>query len=124
VFFTGRDAPELLQVKAAFNLAFSRLLAEAGLGPDDVQTLYLAGALGEHVRPAALEELGFVPPGMQPRIRALGNTSLAGASLLVRSAQARAWIEGVAPRIRVLPIGQERDFFTQYVQRLIFTYVA
>jgi len=124
VFFTGRDAEELLKVKAAFNLAFSRLLAEAGLKPDDVQTVYLAGALGEHVRLAALEELGFVPPGMQPRICALGNTSLAGAALLVRSAQARAWIEALAPKIRVLPIGQERDFFTQYVQRLVFTYVA
>lgn len=124
VFFTARDAEELLKVKAAFNLAFSRLLTEAGLGPDDVQAVYLAGALGEHVRPAALEELGFVPLGMQPRIRALGNTSLAGAALLVRSAQARAWIEDVAPRIRVLAIGQERDFFTQYVQRLVFTYVS
>jgi uncharacterized 2Fe-2S/4Fe-4S cluster protein (DUF4445 family) len=124
VFLTGRDVEELLKVKAAFNLAFSRLLAEARLVPDDLKTIYLAGALGEHVRLEALEELGFVPPGLKTRIHALGNTSLAGAALLVRSGQARDWIEAMAPRIHVLPIGQEPDFFTQYVQRLIFSYVS
>jgi uncharacterized 2Fe-2S/4Fe-4S cluster protein (DUF4445 family)/ferredoxin len=123
VYLTGRDVEELLKVKAAFNLAFSRLLAEAGLLPGELKAVYLAGALGEHVHLDALEELGFVPLGMKSRILALGNTSLAGAALLARSRQAREWIEDVMPRMRTLAIGQEQNFLTQYVQRLVFAYV-
>lgn len=123
IALTGRDVEELLKVKAAFNLAFSRLLAEAGLTASDVQTVYLAGALGAHVRLETLEDLGFVPLGMKNRMRALGNTSLAGAALLARSAKAREWLETLSPRIRTLLLGQERDFFTQYIQRLVLTYV-
>jgi len=123
VFLTGRDVEELLKVKAAFNLALSRLLAEAGLMPGELKAICLAGALGEHVQPDCLEALGFVPLGMKSRIHALGNTSLAGAALLARNQKARAWIEQVAPRMRTLPMGQEQDFFMQYVQRLVFAYV-
>lgn len=123
IFLYGRDVEELLKVKAAFNLAFSRILAEGGLSPSSLKAVYLAGALGEHVSLDALENLGFVPLGMKTRIHFLGNTSLAGAALLARSPEARAWIEGVVPRIRTLPIGQEQDFFTRYMQRLVFEYV-
>lgn len=123
VVLTGRDVEELLKVKAAFNFAFSRLLTEAGLTAIDVQTVYLAGALGAHVRLETLEELGFVPLGMKNRMRPLGNTSLAGAALLARSAKAREWLEALCPRIHTLLLGQERDFFTQYVQRLVLTHV-
>ncbi|TVR01958.1 MAG: DUF4445 domain-containing protein [Desulfovibrionales bacterium] len=123
VFLTGRDVEEVLKVKAAFNLAMSRLLAEAGLTPGVIRAFYLAGALGEHVDLSALEELGFVPPGSRERMRPVGNTSLAGAALLVASSQARDWIEEMAPRIMTLPVGQEPDFFAHYTQRLVFHYV-
>lgn len=123
VVLTGRDVEELLKVKAAFNFAFSRLLAEAGLTAIDVQAVYLAGALGAHVRLETLEDLGFVPLGMKSRMRALGNTSLAGAALLARSTKAREWLETLCPRIYTLLLGQERDFFTQYIQRLVLTHV-
>ncbi len=123
VFLTGRDVEEVLKVKAAFNLAMSRLLAEAGLTPGGIRAFYLAGALGEHVDLSALEELGFVPPGSRERMRPVGNTALAGAALLVASSQARNWIEEMAPRITTLPIGQEPDFFAHYTQRLVFRHV-
>lgn len=123
VALTGRDVEELLKVKAAFNLAFSRLLREAGIAARELKAVYLAGALGGHVRLEVLQELGFAPLGMQSRMRALGNASLAGAALLLRSVEARAWIEGLSPRIRVPLLGQEQDFSAMYLQRLVLTHV-
>lgn len=123
VFLTARDVEELLKVKAAFNLALSRLLEEAGIAPGALRAVWLAGALGEHVRPAALETLGFVPPGMSARIRPLGNASLAGAALLARSGRAREWVEAFAPRVRTLSLNRD-DFFAQFIQRLVFDHVS
>ncbi|SDB40129.1 protein of unknown function [Desulfonatronum thiosulfatophilum] len=123
VFLTGRDVEEVLKVKAAFNLAFSRLLEAGGIAPDALRAVYLAGALGEHVDLSALEELGFVPLGSKQRIKPLGNTSLAGARLLATEQRARDWIEQAVPRVTTLDIGQEKNFFTNYIQRLVFRYV-
>ncbi len=122
-YLTGRDVEEVLKVKAAFNLAFSRLLAEGGLSPEALRAVYLAGALGEHADLSALEELGFVPPGSRRRMHPVGNSSLAGAVLLVNSPEARNWIERTAPMITTLSIGQEPDFFSHYTQRLVFRHV-
>ncbi|WP_158269650.1 ASKHA domain-containing protein [Desulfonatronum sp. SC1] len=123
VYLTGRDVEEMLKVKAAFNLAFSRLLAEGGIQPEALRAVYLAGALGEHADLSALEELGFVPPGYRRRIHPVGNSSLTGAALLINSPEARDWIERIAPMITTLNIGQEPDFFSHYTQRLVFRHV-
>lgn len=120
VVVTGHDVEEVLKVKAAFHVAFSRLLQEAQLDPTALRAMYLSGALGEHVALDALEELGFVPLGMHHKMHALGNTSLAGAALLARSSQTRKWIEGIVPCMATLAIGQEDDFLQQFLQRLVF----
>jgi uncharacterized 2Fe-2S/4Fe-4S cluster protein (DUF4445 family) len=120
VLVTGHDVEEVLKVKAAFHVAFSRLLQEARLDPGALKAMYLCGALGEHVATDALEELGFVPLGMHHKMHALGNTSLIGAALLARCSQAREWIEQVVPCMTTLAIGQEDDFLQQFLQRLVF----
>lgn len=93
------DVEESLKVKAAFSLGLARLLEAAGLASADLAGIYLAGALGLHVKKEALDQLGFFPPGTAGRIRAVGNSALAGAALLARSAPARkalcAWARGV-----------------------------
>lgn len=84
------DVEETLKVKAAFSLGLHRLLLHAGLASRELAQVFLAGALGRHVSPRALEELGFFPPGMTSRLTAIGNASLAGASLLAHDERARA----------------------------------
>ncbi|MDO5484416.1 MAG: ASKHA domain-containing protein, partial [Desulfovibrionaceae bacterium] len=68
-WLTAADVEELLKVKAAFALALEALLGAAGLAPGGLACLCLAGALGEHICPNVLEQLGFVPSGLSRRIR-------------------------------------------------------
>ncbi len=118
------DVEETLKVKAAFNLALSRLLAEAGLKPRDLARFYLAGAMGQHVRPADLEALGFLPPGLGATVRAAGNTSLAGAELFLTSAQARDWARALPGRSRLVDVTSWPDFEREYFKRMEFVYVS
>ncbi len=117
------DIEEILKVKAAFNLALSALLSEAGLERGGLAAIYIAGAMGEHANTDDLERLGFLPPGSASRTVKAGNTSLKGSELLLENAKTRQWIKGLAARTRVLDLASDSGFGKQYLERMIFEYV-
>lgn len=124
MYLAARDVEELLKVKAAFNLALSRLLAAAGLAVRDVSAICLAGALGRHAAPADLGELGFLPPGLGPRVRAVGNTSLAGARRMLADPAARDWAEALPARVSVLDLAADPGFQAAFLDRMRLAWVG
>ncbi len=123
MFLAASDVEEILKVKAAFSLAFSRLLAAAGLAASRLAGLHVAGSLGTHAPAAALEELGFIPPGFAGRVHAAGNTSLAGAALFLLRPDARerslAWAAGV----NTLDLANDPKFTGAYADHMRFAWL-
>jgi uncharacterized 2Fe-2S/4Fe-4S cluster protein (DUF4445 family) len=117
------DVEEILKVKAAFNLAMSALLAEAGLAPARLAVLHIAGALGEHVSLDDLETLGFLPPGLGARTIKAGNTSLKGTEMLATDPGARAFARTLPDTITALDLAADTTFGDRFMQRMRFTYV-
>ena len=116
---TAEDVEALLKVRAAFVLAIRKILEAAGQSPDATNSIAvwaLAGALGEHVSRQALEQLGFIPRGLGPRLRCVGNTSLEGALLLLREpalrAERRNW--------HVVDVTTSATFATDYLEAMRF----
>lgn len=116
--FSGTDAEELLKVKAAFSLALESLLNAAGLRSGDVARFVLGGALGEKAPVDALENLGFLPQGAGGRTLAAGNTSLAGAGLLLRRPELRERLVDWSGRCRVLELTERSAFTTHYMRHM------
>lgn len=117
------DIEELLKVKAAFALGVQRLLAAAGIASRDLAGVHLAGALGRHVDKTALEHLGFFPPGMVSRLRAIGNSSLAGAMLLLRRAEARdALPEWAAGKVESVDLASDPGFAEAFAAHMHFAW--
>lgn len=123
LYLTGADVEALLKVKAAFNAAWSRLLAEAGLRAGDLRSVRLAGAMGEHVRLRDLEGLGFLPQGLGMAVRKAGNTALAGAGLLLARPELREPLAKAAAKCRVLDLANEPGFGQAFVERMVFAHV-
>jgi len=121
LFLGARDVEEVQKVKAACDLAVSRLLAAAGLAPGDLAGIHLAGAMGSHAVPADLERLGFLPPGLARAARPAGNTSLAGASLALGPG-GPALVEETAAQMRVLDLVSGTDFERDFVTRMRFAF--
>ena len=94
-----------------------------GVAPQDV-TLCLAGALGEHVIHEDLLGLGFAPSNMASKLRAVGNSSLKGAALLLRKPELRTWLAKAPDWTQVLDLTAAPDFTQAFVQGMVFTYVA
>lgn len=118
------DVEELVKVKAAFNLAFSRLLAEAGLKPSALRAVHLAGAMGEHVDARDLATLGFLPEVLTGRLARAGNTSLAGARLLLAAPEAWDWVCALPGKCRALDLASDPRFGDLYVERMVLRHVA
>jgi len=122
LFLAASDVEELLKVKAAFDLAVGALLARAGLAPGALTRLFLAGALGEHVSPRDLETLGFLPPGLGARVSAVGNTSLAGARLVLTRPESKALAESLPGRTANIDLTGEAGFGQEFVRRMRFAH--
>jgi uncharacterized 2Fe-2S/4Fe-4S cluster protein (DUF4445 family) len=114
------DVESVLKVKAAFSLGIERLLAAAGLAFNDLAVLYAAGALGRHVRKDALEGLGFIPSGSGDRLRAPGNTSLAGAELLLRRPETLEELTRRAQGMRNIDLAADPDFARAFAASMHF----
>ena len=122
MFLTAADVEELLKVKAAFSLVVSRLLQVASLPPARLKTVYVAGALGEHIPRGAMEALGFLPPGLGERTSAVGNASLAGAALLLRCPETKDALCAWAPKVATLDLTVESNFLSSYVNHMTFNW--
>lgn len=120
LWLTAFDVEEILKVKAAFSLALESLLAEAGLSSRELTQVTLGGALGEHIPLDALETLGFLPSGLGARVRAAGNTSLAGATLLLARPELRVPLIRWSGQCRVLDLTAGADFSERYMRHMFF----
>jgi len=120
LWLAAADVEELLKVKAAFALALEALLRAANLSAGQVAVLCLAGSLGEHADPDDLETLGFVPPVLARRLRAVGNTSLNGAAALARHAEKGAELARLCRGATLLPLVDEPNFHTEYLRHMRF----
>jgi uncharacterized 2Fe-2S/4Fe-4S cluster protein (DUF4445 family)/ferredoxin len=120
---TGRDLEELVKVKAAFATAVTGVCARAGLRVGSLAGVHLAGAMGQFVEPGWLERLGFLPPGLAGRCALEGNTSLAGAALLLTREEVRTWLEGVADRTEVVDLAGSDDYQSRFLNAMSLTYV-
>lgn len=123
LFLAASDVEEMLKVKAAFNMAMSHLLKAAGLRSTDLAAVYIAGAMGEHVLVRDMEALGFIPSGMGRIVHQVGNTSLAGARLVLQSPAARESAESLSQNTRVVDLTGAADFGQQFLSRMELNYI-
>jgi uncharacterized 2Fe-2S/4Fe-4S cluster protein (DUF4445 family) len=118
----AHDVEAILAVKAAFSLALERLLAHAGIDSARLCRVFVAGALGSHVKTDDLEALGFFPSGLGQRCTLLGNSSLAGAELFLREPEWRERIVQWTKSCSVLDLAKEQDFHAGYMRHMRFAW--
>lgn len=118
LYLTSSDIEILLKVKAALALAFKRILASAHLHTEDLNAIWLAGALGEHVDSDALVTLGFLPYSALSRLIACGNTSLAGACILAANPEKCAPLAALCANAHLINLTETEGLTKDYLSEM------
>jgi len=85
VIMRQTDVENLIRTKGAIYAAADSLLRSLGLSFGDVERMYIAGAFGNKLDLASCITIGLLPDVPLERIRFIGNSSVAGAKLVMLS---------------------------------------
>ncbi len=119
VVLTQRDVREFQLAKGAIQAGIQLLLKKTGSGPSDLQSVLLAGAFGNYIRPRSAVRVGLLPDVPLERIHFVGNAAASGAEMLLLSDECRRSAASLARRIEYVEIAHERDFSDVFAEAML-----
>ena len=120
IFLTQEDIRQVQLACAAIKTGIRLMLKECSLGVDDLDGAYIAGAFGNYLNTANAMKIGLLPSLPRNKITFIGNSSLAGARLLLLSQKERDRAEALVQRIHYLSLARDPAFQDQFIQALRF----
>src|SRR5262245_32753717 len=120
IVLTQDDVRQVQLAKGAIASGVAMLQRVAGVAPEEVAELMLAGGFGNYVSIESAVRIGLIPPLPRERIRYVGNAASLGAQLCVLSEVERARAEVVARRIEHVSLAAHPDFEEIFVDAMNF----
>ena len=120
VYITQKDIRKLQLAKAAVAAGIGVLLEEAGIEPDQVQSLMLAGGFGSRMDPVTAAEIGLIPRQLLPVTKAVGNAAGEGAVAALLSANARERLNEIKENMTYIELSTHKGFTDRFVDEMMF----
>ena len=120
VCLTQADIRAVQLAKSAVHAGIRTLLKTAGLRPDNIETLYIAGGFGNSLNVDNAGRIGLIPAELTSRVRSVGNAALAGASLMLLSLPKRAESEALAKKVEVVELSNDPVFANEFMEQMMF----
>ena len=120
VFLSQKDVREVQLAKAAIRAGIELMCVKLGVAPEDIQKVYLAGAFGNYMDPAAACAIGMIPKVLQARIEPIGNAAGAGSKLCAMRRAEYAYSAKLAKETEFLELASMPEFNDCYVDCLLF----
>ncbi len=115
---TQADINNFIRSKGAIYHACDCLLAHAGLQFAELGAIYIAGGFGSYLDVRKGITVGMLPDVPPERFQVLGNGSVQGASMMLRSRQALADAEAIAARMTYVELSSDPRFMNEYSSAL------
>lgn len=126
VMITLEKVREIQLAKAAIRAGIELLIQKYGLSSyEQIDTVYLAGGFGFFLSDYAAVRTGLLPEELGDRIRAVGNSALAGAlrygrNHLIQKAESSARHLLDTERIESFNLAEEKEFQDTYIEYMNF----
>ena len=120
VVLTQKDIRELQLAKGAIAAGIHLLAQAYGAELEDIQTVLIAGAFGNLMRPESACRIGLIPPQLLGKIRPVGNAAGEGACLAALSWAEYARCASLASGTEYLELAQHPGFSTCYMEEMAF----
>ena len=115
------DVRKLQLAKAAVRAGVEVLLRHAGLTPEDVDEVYLAGGFGTRLNLASAAKIGLIPPQLEKKTRAIGNAALDGAHKAICTPDGFKKLLDIRERCEYLELAGSAEFSEAFVDAMAFT---
>lgn len=120
VVLTQKDIRELQLAKGAIAAGIHLLAQAYGAELEDIQTVLIAGAFGNFMRPESACRIGLIPPQLLEKIRPVGNAAGEGTCLAALSWAEYARCASLASGTEYLELAQHPGFSTCYMEEMAF----
>lgn len=114
------DIRMLQLAKSAICAGMTAMAASAGIEPGDADYAVIAGGFGKYLDIDNAEYIGLLPAGLGERVHVAGNTSLAGASMLLLNRDYREVCSRISGDAEVLELSTDAVFVEQYMMGMLF----
>jgi uncharacterized 2Fe-2S/4Fe-4S cluster protein (DUF4445 family) len=114
------DISALAQAKSANYSGQYIALRHYGKPIDEINTMYLAGGFANYINIENAKQIGFIANFPDNKIIKAGNTSLEGATIMLRSVSMRDRIESLVTNISHIELETTLDFFDIFVEGCMF----
>lgn len=112
------DIENLIRAKGAIYSGCMTLLAEVGMGPDDIEQIILAGGFGSYVDLEKAMIIGLLPEIDPGRVIYVGNASLLGARMSALTNRIREEVVGVTNMMTNFELSETPSYMDNYVAAL------
>jgi len=120
IYLTQKDVRELQLAKAAIAAGIKTLMDDLCIGIQDINHVYLAGALGNYVDPYSTIRTGLIPPVNLEIVRSLGNAASTGASLILLIKSYWKTAAELSHFIEHIELSNRSDFNQYFVEHMDF----
>ena len=120
ILLTQDDIRQVQLCKGALASGAAMLQRIAGVAPEQVSELMLAGGFGNYLSIRSALRIGLIPPLPASRIRYVGNAAALGAQLALMSEAERARADRIARRIEHVSLAAHPDFQDVFVDCMNF----
>jgi uncharacterized 2Fe-2S/4Fe-4S cluster protein (DUF4445 family) len=120
IVLTQEDVRQVQLAKGAIASGIAVLLRVAGLRPEDLGELLLAGAFGNYLSVTSAIRVGLIPPLAPDRIRYVGNAAALGAQLALLSEPERQRAATIARAVEHVSLATHPDFEALFVEAMNF----
>ena len=120
IVITQNDIRQVQLAKGAILSGVTSLLNYAGISPDELDEVIVAGQFGSHLPASSLTGTGLLPQELEDKIRYVGNTSKTGAYLALLSSSKRTEMETLAHEMEYLELSQMPNYQEIFLESLQF----
>jgi len=121
VFLSQMDIRELQLAKSAVGAGIKLLLQEMGITEDQIDEIYLAGALGNYVHPLSAMRIGLIPQVDPNIVMSMGNAASTGATMALLSRPYWEKSMALAQQIQHVELSLHPDFYATFIEEMSFS---
>jgi uncharacterized 2Fe-2S/4Fe-4S cluster protein (DUF4445 family) len=114
VLLSQIDLDAMMRSKAAMYAILTTLVNQVGIGFEELDRIYVAGAFGKHIDPKQAITLGMLPDLDLSTYIPIGNSSLQGAELILCNGEARARSMEIGNRIAYIELNVNQEFMIRF----------